>query len=201
MKNLLVLFIAMSTSFTAFARELSIPALEKSLSAKLQTPVKVISIRATLNPLDMFINILDNTKIQRIKFVAKDERITCDFTSYDYAQRARIENCNSKDSISSTSFEVQNMFTCGNTAVIDGRKIRSKFDLHSAFITQLCFPAFYGENFDALYDMLVSVEKPTKVKLKNLDRLQKTLLKADYETLLLLLKEASEANSLLSVEI
>ena len=43
------------------------------------------------------------------------------------------------------------------TAYLDGGKIATKEELHSALAEQLAFPAWYGRNLDALYDLL-SVE-------------------------------------------
>lgn len=38
--------------------------------------------------------------------------------------------------------------------IIDCSTIRTKEDLHSLLREQLCFPAWYGNNLDALYDCL-----------------------------------------------
>ena len=44
------------------------------------------------------------------------------------------------------------------TAFIDGRKIRSKADLHQTLKDQLELPEYYGANLDALWDMLTTIE-------------------------------------------
>ena len=38
--------------------------------------------------------------------------------------------------------------------LLDGEKIRAKADVHAAFAEALSFPEYYGNNLDALHDML-----------------------------------------------
>lgn len=47
---------------------------------------------------------------------------------------------------------------------IDGRQVRSEAEFHSAISEALAFPSFYGENLDALWDILsTDVERPVKL--------------------------------------
>ena len=45
--------------------------------------------------------------------------------------------------------------------LLDGEKIRSKADVHAAFAEALTFPEYYGNNLDALHDMLT--ERPDEI--------------------------------------
>ncbi len=66
---------------------------------------------------------------------------------------------------------------------------------------QLCFPAYYGKNLDALYDMLVSISQPIFINLTNSTDLYNSLGEEKYQALLLLLEEAAIKNPNLSVEV
>ena len=45
-------------------------------------------------------------------------------------------------------------------ALIDGRECRDKQTLHRQLKDQLAFPDYYGNNLDALYDILSTAQEP-----------------------------------------
>ena len=53
------------------------------------------------------------------------------------------------------------------TAYLDGSAITTKAELHSALAEQLAFPAWYGRNLDALYDLLSVETEPVCVVLRD----------------------------------
>ena len=48
---------------------------------------------------------------------------------------------------------------------IDCTGMQSKEQLHRAFASALSFPAWYGNNLDALHDCLTNVCEPTRISL------------------------------------
>ena len=59
--------------------------------------------------------------------------------------------------------------------VIDGRKIKDKVSLHAYIKEQCKFPEYYGNNLDALYDVLTDREEPLEIKLEHADELKEIL--------------------------
>ena len=57
-------------------------------------------------------------------------------------------------------------------AIIDGREIQDRRQLHEALAAQLHFPEWYGKNLDALYDCLTDVHEETVIRLLNLEELE-----------------------------
>ncbi|SHI90767.1 ribonuclease inhibitor [Clostridium cavendishii DSM 21758] len=54
------------------------------------------------------------------------------------------------------------------TVLIDGLKINSKEKLHEVFRTELNFPDYYGNNLDALFDVLsTDIEMPINLIFEN----------------------------------
>ena len=45
--------------------------------------------------------------------------------------------------------------------LLDGAVINDFSDIHNKFKSQLNFPDYYGENLDALYDMLTDISEKT----------------------------------------
>ncbi len=41
-------------------------------------------------------------------------------------------------------------------------------ELHSAMASLLSFPAYYGENFDAMFDCLTDICEPTRLEVRDL---------------------------------
>ena len=50
---------------------------------------------------------------------------------------------------------------------LDGDKIRSNADLHSAFAASLALPEWYGGNLDALHDVLTERTDPVGIVIVN----------------------------------
>lgn len=61
------------------------------------------------------------------------------------------------------------------TVLLDGEKIRSKADVHAAFAEALSFPDYYGNNLDALHDMLTEGPVEIGVIVVNTDMLSDNL--------------------------
>lgn len=53
------------------------------------------------------------------------------------------------------------------TISIDCSRIPDALSLHRALAEALCFPEWYGNNLDALYDLLTSVKEDTSLTLQN----------------------------------
>ncbi|MBQ8515599.1 MAG: barstar family protein [Ruminococcus sp.] len=62
------------------------------------------------------------------------------------------------------------------TLTIDGDKIKTETQLHKWLAEALEFPCWYGNNFDALFDMLsAEVSKPLLIRVINPAQLQENL--------------------------
>lgn len=51
------------------------------------------------------------------------------------------------------------------TILLEGSKMTTKVLSHLYFKESFDFPYYYGENLDALWDMLTSIGEPTEIKL------------------------------------
>lgn len=70
--------------------------------------------------------------------------------------------------------------------------------IHDYIASELCFPCWYGKNFDALHDCLTDISEVTVIKLKEFDSLYDSIgRKADILKRVLL--EASLENASLSL--
>jgi ribonuclease inhibitor len=59
--------------------------------------------------------------------------------------------------------------------VIDGKKMIDKATLH-AFLKEQChFPDYYGNNLDALYDVLTDRTEPLEIRLEHAEELKEIL--------------------------
>ncbi len=77
--------------------------------------------------------------------------------------------------------------------ILDGEEMDSIYTAHKYLASKLNFPDYYGENLDALWDILSTVSEPTKIQLKNEDKLVYCL--GDYaKSLLQVIYEAAEVN-------
>lgn len=78
-----------------------------------------------------------------------------------------------------------------NEFVLDGSKMTNREEAHLYLKKELDFPAYYGMNLDALFDVLTDIGKPTLLKFINWHDLlamgeygknmQNTILDADKE--------------------
>ena len=59
--------------------------------------------------------------------------------------------------------------------LLDGEKIKSSADMHRAFKKALNFPDWYGNNLDALNDMLTETTEEIGVILVNTEKLSENL--------------------------
>ena len=62
--------------------------------------------------------------------------------------------------------------------IIDCGTVESKADFHAALATKLSFPAYYGNNLDALYDCLTEIGQDTCLTLTDWHHLEYRL--GDY---------------------
>lgn len=70
---------------------------------------------------------------------------------------------------------------------IDGRKITDRAMLHAYLKEQCQFPDYYGNNLDALYDVLTERSEPLEIKVEYAEELKEILCgygEAFLETLL-----------------
>ncbi len=79
------------------------------------------------------------------------------------------------------------------TAILDGNGIADKVQLHEALSRQLGFPAWYGRNLDALYDLLTETAEETRVVLRAPEKLKENL-GGGYGGLVRVLEDAAAAN-------
>jgi len=59
--------------------------------------------------------------------------------------------------------------------VLDGRKITDKFELHRYLKEQCKFPEYYGNNLDALYDVLTDREESLEIHIEYAEELKERL--------------------------
>ena len=84
--------------------------------------------------------------------------------------------------------------------VIDGSKIADKATLH-AFLKEQCkFPEYYGNNLDALYDVLTDRSEPLEIRLEYAAEL-KEILCGYGEAFIETLEDAAASNKNITVEI
>lgn len=78
--------------------------------------------------------------------------------------------------------------------ILDGSKMTSIKSSHKYIKEQLNFPSYYGENLDALWDLLSTVSTQSCIELINSDSLNESL--NEYaERLVEVFTEASNENS------
>lgn len=59
--------------------------------------------------------------------------------------------------------------------IVDGRSISDKVTLHAYLKEQCKFPEYYGNNLDALYDVLTDREEPLEIHIENAEELKERL--------------------------
>ena len=84
--------------------------------------------------------------------------------------------------------------------ILDGNQISDRESLHDFLMLHLHFPAYYGRNLDALYDLLTEIPEDTHIEILNADILQDKL--GTYSGALInALNQASENNPHFSIKI
>ena len=79
------------------------------------------------------------------------------------------------------------------TVIIDGRNITDKLTLHRYLKEQCGFPEHYGNNLDALYDVLTDRAEPLEICIEHSEELKEVL--CGYgEAFMETLKDASAKN-------
>lgn len=84
--------------------------------------------------------------------------------------------------------------------IIDGRNMKDKQTLHAYLKEQCKFPEYYGNNLDALYDLLTDREEPLEIKLEHADEL-KEILCGYGEAFIETLEDAAAASKNFKLEI
>lgn len=77
---------------------------------------------------------------------------------------------------------------------LNGNKMKSKEEAHLYIKKKLKHPEYYGNNLDALWDTLSSINFPIKIKLKNKDKLIENLGKYG-ESLIQVFQDADKENN------
>lgn len=84
--------------------------------------------------------------------------------------------------------------------IIDGRKMTDKQTLHAYLKEQCKFPDYYGNNLDALYDVLTDRQEPLEIRLEYAQEL-KEILCGYGEAFIETLEDAAAANNDFNLEI
>ena len=84
--------------------------------------------------------------------------------------------------------------------IIDGRNMKDKQTLHAYLKEQCKFPEYYGNNLDALYDVLTDRDEPLEIKLEHADEL-KEILCGYGEAFIETLEDAAAASKNFKLEI
>lgn len=81
--------------------------------------------------------------------------------------------------------------------LLDGKRMTARREAHAHIREQMEFPAWYGNNLDALWDMLTALSEPTCVRLVHTEVLRAAL--GDYANRLIqVFVEAAIQNEWLS---
>lgn len=86
------------------------------------------------------------------------------------------------------------------TVVIDGTQIASVAQLHTVLAQKLSFPAWYGNNFDALSDCLTDIATPVQIQIVHLAQL-KSHLGTAADILLHICHRAAVENANLEIQV
>jgi len=84
--------------------------------------------------------------------------------------------------------------------IIDGRNIKDKQSLHAYLKEQCNFPDYYGNNLDALYDVLTDRAEPLEIVVENSEEL-KEILCGYGEAFIETLQDAAAENERIIVKI
>lgn len=81
---------------------------------------------------------------------------------------------------------------------LDGQKMTDRQSTHAYLKKRLCFPDYYGNNLDALYDLLTEIGEPQRILLYCVDELKRN--QPEYgRSLLKVLRAAEQANANLEI--
>lgn len=84
------------------------------------------------------------------------------------------------------------------TILLDGAQMTTRGAAHAYLAARLGFPAWYGKNLDALYDLLTERGEPLRLQLRHREALEAAL--GGYGTALLeTIQDAAEKNPVLEV--
>lgn len=86
------------------------------------------------------------------------------------------------------------MINAAGLSVVDGFKISTKEELHARLAKDLKFPTYYGNNLDALYDVLTLEKENTVIKVLNTDVLKRKIGKKYVEGFLTAVSDATDDN-------
>ena len=84
--------------------------------------------------------------------------------------------------------------------VIDGNKMKDKQTLHAYLKEQCKFPEYYGNNLDALYDVLTDRAEPLEIKVEHAEEL-KEILCGYGEAFIETLEDAAASSKNITLEI
>ena len=84
--------------------------------------------------------------------------------------------------------------------IIDGRNIKDKQALHAYLKDQCQFPDYYGNNLDAMYDVLTERSEPLIIRVEHVQEL-KEILCGYGEAFVEALLDAAAENENITVEI
>ena len=84
--------------------------------------------------------------------------------------------------------------------VIDGKKMKDKQTLHAYLKEQCKFPEYYGNNLDALYDVLTDRSEPLEIKVEHAEEL-KEILCGYGEAFIETLEDAAASSKNITLEI
>ena len=81
---------------------------------------------------------------------------------------------------------------------LDGISMTDRETTHRYLKFKFYFPSYYGNNLDALYDLLTEIGEPTKIIIYHVDALKQN--QQEYgRSLLRVFREAEETNPMLTV--
>ena len=82
--------------------------------------------------------------------------------------------------------------------IIDGKNIKDKLSLHAYLKEQCNFPDYYGNNLDALYDVLTDRTEPLEIVLEHAEEL-KEILCGYGEAFIEVLQDAAAENGKITI--
>lgn len=84
--------------------------------------------------------------------------------------------------------------------MLDGQNLANRQQIHQEIARQLELPDYYGENLDALWDVLTEWSEPLEISVQNSSALLHRL-GEESAAILQLFQEAAEENAVISIEI